>query len=178
MNKMLLWLGLVSIVLVLSCSQCPNEVLLDSFEGEISPKTVDFGSADNCLLKVTANKVLKVCGEQSLKIDYVLRPSGYMWIARGYNLDVKGAAKWNVSPQEINWKKYKIISLQMYGRNSEGVIAFDLKDSGGEIWRFLLDDDFAGWKEIACPINQFFPRKDWQPDTAEKNEVIDYEFSI
>ena len=52
--------------------------------------------------------------------------------------------------------------------------AFDIKDKGQEVWRFLLDDDFTGWKEIACSLKEFFPRKDWQPETAERNEVLDF----
>lgn len=97
-----------------------------------------------------------------------------MWIARGYNLDVKGAAQWLVEPQKISWNKYNTISLQMYGGNSNSVVAFDIKDAKGEIWRFIIDDDFSGWKEIICPFKDFFVRKDWQPDTAEKNEIIDF----
>jgi hypothetical protein len=62
----------------------------------------------------------------------------------------------------------------MYGSNSSGVIAFDLKDKGGELWRFLIDDDFSGWKEVVCPLKEFFPRGDWQPETAERNEKLDF----
>ncbi len=42
------------------------------------------------------------------------------------------------------------------------------------MWRFLLDDDFEGWKEIICPFEQFFVRGDWQPEEAIKNEIIDF----
>lgn len=97
-----------------------------------------------------------------------------MWIARGYDLDVEGAAAWLVSPQEIDWPKYNALKVSMYGGNSGGVVALDIKDSGGEMWRFLLDDDYQGWKEIVCPFEEFFPRKDWQPDDAKKNDIIDY----
>jgi hypothetical protein len=167
----ILW---VSIIFSISCSPAPKEILIDSFEGEINSTTVDFGAKEGSSLKVEADKTFKVCGEQSLKVDYDLKPSGYMWVARGYNLDVKGAAKWLVAPQKIKWRKYDAFVIYMYGRNSEGVIAFDIKDSGGEMWRFLIDDDFRGWKEVVCPFNEFFVRKDWQPQEAERNEVLDF----
>jgi len=152
----------------------PAVVLLDSFEGILNQKTVDYGSADNSGLNIKADNELKVCGEQSLRLEYQLHPSGYMWAARGYGLDVKGAAKWEIEPTAVKWKAYDAFSIQMHGNNSGAVIAFDIKDSGGEVWRSLLDDDFTGWKEIIIPIKNFFPRSDWQPDTAEKNEVLDY----
>jgi len=160
--------------LIVGCSFAPQEVLLDSFEGEINKKTVDYGAAKGSFLEVVADKDQKICGEQSLKIIYELGTSGYMWVARGYGLDVAGAARWLHQPSDINWKAYNAISLQMHGSGSGGVVAFDIKDSGGELWRFLLDDDTAGWKEVVCPLNQFFPRGDWQPDTAEKNERLDF----
>lgn len=166
-------LGLL-VFLALACSPGPAQVLIDSFESEISSETVDYGASENSSISVDAAKDIKVCGEQSLKITYDLRPSGYMWIARGYGLDVKGAAVWEVEPKNISWKRYKAISLSMHGRNSGGVIALDIKDSGGEMWRFLLDDDFEGWKEIICPLAEFFPRGDWQPETAERNEILDF----
>ncbi len=164
----------VFLVILAACSLKPAPLMLDSFEGKIDKSTVDFGAAEKSSVEVFADKDKKVCGEQSLKIVYTLRPSGYMWVARGYNLDVKGAACWEVRPEEINWSKYNAISVYMYGRNSGGVVAFDIKDAGGEMWRFLLDDDFTGWKEIICPFEQFFVRKDWQPQSAEKNEKLDF----
>ena len=157
-----------------SCSPGPSELLLDSFEGKINKETVDFGSSENSSLKVTASRDIKVCGEQSLKLDYELNPSGYMWIARGYGLDIKGAAQWLIEPKDINWAEYNAFSLSMYGNSSRGIIAFDLKDSGGELWRFFLDDDASGWKEVICPLAEFFPRGDWQPENADRNEVLDF----
>ncbi len=160
--------------LVAGCMPPPEDIVLDSFEGLINKETVDYGVADGSSIKVTADTSNPVCGQQALKVEYDLKPSGYMWIARGYNLDVSGAAKWNYKPEEVSWKRYDAVSVQMYGSNSGGVIAFDLKDRGGELWRFLLDDDFAGWKEIVCPFEHFFPRSDWQPETANNNEILDF----
>ncbi len=167
---------LVSLFLVFSssCSKGPSELLLDSFEGAINKETVDFGSSKNSSLKVIAGEGIKVCGEQSLKLDYQLNPSGYMWIARGYGLDVKGAAQWLIEPKAINWAEYNAFSLSMHGNNSGGIIAFDLKDSGGELWRFFLDDDTSGWKKVVCPLAEFFPRGDWQPEDSDQNEVLDF----
>ena len=157
-----------------SCTKAPPEFLIDSFEGEISSETVDFGSSNNSSLTVVSDKEIKACGEQSLRLDFELNPSGYMWAARGYSLKIDGAAKWEASPRDIKWSKYNAFSLYMHGRNSGGVIAFDLKDSGGELWRFFLDDDRAGWKEFICPFAGFFPRRDWQPENADRNEVLDF----
>jgi len=157
------------------CSVAPVEdLMIDSFEGDINKQTVDYGVSEGTTLTVSADKQYKMCQEQSLKIEYDLKPSGYMWIARGYGLDVKSAGKWLIEPQQIVWKNYNAISLQMHGANSGGVIAFDIKDAGGEVWRFLIDDDFSGWKEIICRFSGFFVRRDWQPEAAQKNEIIDF----
>lgn len=170
------FLAIVFLLIIgfVGCSKAPEEVMIDSFEGQIDKVTVDYGAAEGSSLKVEADANIKMCGVQSLKIDYELKPSGYMWIARGYNLDVKGAAKWGVLPQNIKWRSFNAVSLQIYGTNNGGVVAFDIKDKGGEIWRYIIDDDFTGWREIICPLKNFFVRKDWQPDSAVKNEVLDF----
>lgn len=165
---------IIVVFCVTGCGKGPDVVLIDSFEGELNNETVDFGSSSDSTLEVEAEKSLKVCGEQSLKFSYELHPKGYMWIARGYNLDVKGAARWLVKPQKIRWNTYDALTLQMYGNNNAGMIALDIKDAGGEIWRFLLIDDFQGWKEITCPFTEFFVRSDWQPQTAEGNDILDF----
>ncbi len=162
------------LLIMVGCSNAPKEVLIDDFEGPLNQETVDYGSSDNSTLSVSPDRANKVCGQQALKLTYELKPTGYMWAARGYNLDVKGAGQWLVKPEEVAWEKYEAISLQMYGQGNGQIIAFDLKDKGGEIWRFVLDDEVAGWREIICPLEQFFPREDWQPETAERNQVIDF----
>ncbi|UCD15530.1 MAG: hypothetical protein JSV34_00315 [Candidatus Omnitrophota bacterium] len=174
MRKLYFLLAGLGIGAVIGCSAPPQGVLIDSFEGDINARTVDYGAGQGSSLKVEADKSLKVCGSQSLKLDYDLKPSSYMWIARGYNLDVAGAAKWLVKPSEVAWEKYNAISIYMYGGNSDAVIAFDIKDAQGEFWRFIIDDDFGGWKEIICPFSQFFVRGDWQPESATRNEVLDF----
>ena len=173
MRKLVLLLASVLIV-ALGCSRSPKSVILDSFEGVLNHKTVDFGSSSNSSIKVKASQDKKACGNQSMEIIYNLKPSGYMWAARGFRLDVKGAAQWLVKPEDIKWQKYDAISVYAYGANSGGVIAFDVKDSGGEMWRFLIDDNFTGWKKIICPFNRFFPRKDWQPQNADNNGKLDF----
>jgi hypothetical protein len=166
--------ALVTCFLFTGCGKVEQELLLDSFEGVLNSKTVDFGASDGSSLHIEAENALKKCAEQSLKLSYNLKPSGYMWVARGFNLDVKGAAQWLVEPEKIKWKKYNAISFSMYGSESGGMLAFDVKDAGGEIWRFLVDGNFAGWKEITCPFSKFFVRHDWQPETAEKNGTLDF----
>lgn len=162
------------VLLTGGCSFSPPQVLIDSFEGVLNSETVDFGAGNGAVLKISADKELKMCGQQSIKLDYYLKPSSYMWAARGYGLDVKGAALWDVNPRDIDWNKYNAVSVAMFGRNSGAVFAFDIKDNGGELWRFLLNDDFQGWKEIRCPFSEFFDRRDWQPETAQRNAVLDF----
>ncbi|MBN3039498.1 MAG: hypothetical protein JW867_00045 [Candidatus Omnitrophica bacterium] len=164
----------LSLIVILLYISTPKEALIDSFEGPLTKETVDFGAAEGSSVKVSADTQNKVCGEQSLKIEYNLDPSGYMWVARGYNLDVKGADKWLVAPEDIPWKSYNAVSLMMHGSGQGAVVAFDIKDNLGEIWRYVLDDDTKGWKEVICLFKDFFPRKDWQPDNAERNEIIDF----
>jgi len=151
-------------------------LLIDDFEGAISggPEgTVDFGTGENSKVEVTAATDIKHTGNQSLKVTYNALPGGYMWVARGFNLDAKNTA-WLVKPEEIDWKKYNAISFWMYGSNSGTNIAFDVKDNGKEIYRFMLTDDFTGWKQIECPFSDFYPRGDWQPDGADKNGALDF----
>lgn len=160
--------------LVLFGCRPAEPLMLDSFQGEINSETVDFGSADNSEITVSASSDIKLCGQQSLKISYRLVAGGYMWAARGYGLDVPGAADWPVEPGEINWRRYRAVSLAMYGQNSGTIYAFDLKDSGGEIWRSLIDDDFKGWQEIVLPFQNFFSRQDWQPEQAKVSGTLDF----
>lgn len=163
-----------AILLAAACSFGPKEMTLDSFEGDIDNTTVDYGASNSSSMTAIADTELKVCGEQSLKLDYQLKSGGYMWAARGYDLDVIGAAKWETEPQKVPWRNFNAISLQMYGQNTGSVVAFDIIDSGKEYWRFILDDDFSGWKEIICPFDVFFARKDWQPEKTAKNEILDF----
>lgn len=164
-----------TLTLVLSgCRPALKPLLLDSFEGKIDSSTVDFGSSDNSEIKVFASSDKKLCGEQSLEIAYRLEPGGYMWAARGWGLDVEGAACWLIKPADIQWQKYGAISLAMYGQESGAMYAFDLKDKGGQIWRYLIDDDFSGWKEIIISLDNFFSRTDWQPEEAEITETMDF----
>ena len=168
------WIAWFSLVFILVGCQQAKDLVIDSFEGPLNSETVDYGAGKGSSVEVSLSKVLRSCGEQSLKIRYKLRPSSHMWVARGYGLKVKGAGQWEVAPKDIPWKKYNAMGISFYGRNTGAVIAFDVKDAGGEVWRFLLDDDFKGWKEIKCPFANFFVRSDWQPETAQQNEILDF----
>ncbi len=174
MQKQYILVTLISVFLIIGCGRTKPELLIDSFEGDLNDQTVDFGASEGSSVDIQAERTSKVCGEQSLKLTYDLKPSGYMWVARGYNLDVKGAAQWLVKPQRISWKRYQGISISMHGSERGGMLALDVKDAGGELWRFLLDGNFTGWKEIVCPFSEFFARQDWQPQNAQKNGVLDF----
>ena len=163
-----------AVAFMAGCQRAPQPLVIDDFEGTLSKETVDFGSSEGSTVSVSAAADITSCGKQSMKIEYELKPSGYMWIARGYGLDVAGAGQWLEKPDQIKWGSFNAIRIMMYGSGQGGVVAFDLKDAGGEMWRSLLDDDTKGWKEITCPFAGFFPRKDWQPDTAVKNDILDF----
>ena len=177
-------IGIVAVCLVCALflatgvkAQEEKDLLFDDFEGMITggaDGTVDFGSGSGSAVRVSASRDIKNTGDQALKVEYEAVPGGYMWIARGYGLDVKGAACWLATPEEINWKDYTAISFYMYGQDSKGNIAFDIKDNGNEMWRFMVEDNFTGWKQVVCPFEQFFSRSDWQPNTADKNDALDF----
>ena len=160
--------------LIVSCApESKDGLLIDSFEDDLDSSSVDYGASLGSYVKVS-NGNLKVCGRKSLKIDYELISQGYMWVARGSNLDVKGADKWIVKPKDIDFKKYDAFSFYLYGQNNGGVIVFDIKDAKNEMFRFVINDNFSGWKEIICPFSNFFSRKDWQPNNAIVDDKIDF----
>jgi hypothetical protein len=153
-----------------------NTLLLDDFEGPITggPEgTVDYGAGNGDVVIVTAGTDQKVSGEQSLKVVYDAVIGGYMWIAKGFGLDAKNTA-WLINTENVDWKSYSAIAFSMYGTDSKIQVAFDLKDSGNEIYRFVVTDDFVGWKQVVCPFTGFYARDDWQPDNADKNGVMDF----
>lgn len=169
---------IVIFALALVGSSCAENksLLLDDFEGQISggaDGTVDFGSGGGSAVEVTAAEDIKYSGKQSLKVVYNAVPGGYMWVARGFGLDAKNTS-WLVKPQDIDWNKYNAFSFYMYGSDTKTQVAFDIKDNGNEMWRFMLEDNFKGWKKIVCPFKEFFARGDWQPDSADKNANLDF----
>ena len=150
-------------------------LLIDGFEVMISggPEgTVDFGAGNGSSVEVTASTDIVHGGKQSLKVTYDAVPGGYMWVARGTDLDA-GNAGWLVKGADINWNKYNTIAFYMYGSDSQAKIAFDIKDNGGEMWRFVFADNFKGWKQLTCPLGEFVARTDWQPDSADGNAKMD-----
>ncbi len=173
--KTLLMLGMC-LFLVSGCSAQEKTVLLDDFEGPLSggaQGTVDFGAGNGSSLEVVADTANVKAGTQSLKATFDAVSGGYMYIARGFGLDAKNSA-WLLKPEDIQWAAYSRLSFWLYGTGSKQQIAFDVKDSGNEMWRFLVTDDTAGWKQVVCPLKEFFARGDWQPDAADKNANMDF----
>ncbi len=161
----------------LSLAEDPKGLLIDDFEGPIRggiDGTVDFGAGGGSLVEVSGSRAIKFSGEQAIKVTYEAVMGGYMWVARWYELNVKGAGCWRVLPSEIDWKNYSAMSFYMYGENSHTKVAFDLKDNGSEMWRFTVEDNFIGWRKIICPFEEFFARTDWQPNDADRNLVLDF----
>jgi hypothetical protein len=174
MKGFILTLILVFCFSILSCAQ--GSLLIDDFEITISggaAGTVDYGSGEGSSVEVAASREIKYAGSQSLKITYDAIPGGYMWVARGFQLDSKNA-DWLVKPEDINWTDFNAISFYMYGSDSKARIAFDIKDNGNEMWRIMIEDDFSGWKQIICRFDEFFARGDWQPHDADKNANLNF----
>lgn len=158
------------------CFAQEKVLMLEDFQGSVSggPEgTVDFGSGNGSSVLVSAASDVKHSGKQSLKIEYDAVPGGYMYIAKGVELDAK-KANWLLKSSDIDWKRYDAFSFYVFGSDSKTKIAFDIKDNGNELWRYMFEDNFKGWKQITCPFNEFFVRADWQPSSADKNAVLDF----
>jgi Carbohydrate binding domain (family 11) len=138
---------LAALAMLLTVQVCLAEgdnLLLDDFEISVSsgPEgTVDFGAGNGSTVEVTQSTDIKNSGNQSLKVVYDAVDGGYIYVARGTGLDAKNA-NWALKPSDIKWENYSAISFYVYGTDSKAKIAFDIKDSGSEIWRFIIEDDF------------------------------------
>lgn len=157
-------------------AQAAEALLIDDFEGEVSggmDGTFDYGAGNGAQVAVSAAMDIKHSGDQSIQVTYDAPADGYMWVARGFGLDAARTA-WSVKNDQIAWEDYSAFSFYIYGTGSGAEIAFDLKDGGNEMWRFMFTDDTAGWKQIVAPFSSFFVRDDWQPDAADKNEELDF----
>ncbi|MDI6606538.1 MAG: carbohydrate binding domain-containing protein [Candidatus Omnitrophota bacterium] len=172
-----IFLSLVFIFCAFALCSAQQEVLLiDDFEGVLDggpDGTVDFGADAGSTVNVSADTQIKYCANQSMKIDYFANAGGYMWVARGYNLDAANSS-WLVRPDEIDWARYNSFSFYIYGTASKALIAFDIKDNGGQIWRFTFEDNAKGWQRIICPFDTFSVRNDWQPQGADNNGKLDF----
>ncbi|MDD5196896.1 MAG: carbohydrate binding domain-containing protein [Candidatus Omnitrophota bacterium] len=158
-----------------------GDLLIDDFEitaVTIGPEgTVDFGAGNGSTVNVSASTDIKNTGKQSLKVDFEAGNGGYIYVAKGTGLDARNAS-WSINPEDIQWVEYQGFSFYMYGTDSKARLAFDIKDNGNELWRFVVADDFKGWKKIVCNFDKFMVRDDWQPDTADKNAKIDFPIKI
>ncbi len=162
------------------CLAASDNLLLDDLEMAVSngaQGTVDFGAGNGSSVEVTGSTDIKNSGNQALKVVYDAVAGGYIYVARGTGLDAKNA-NWALKPADIKWAEYSGISFYLYGTDSKAQIAFDLKDNGGEIWRYLLSDDFKGWKKIVCSFDKFVVRDDWQPNDADKNGQLDFPIKV
>jgi len=157
-----------------------KNLLIDDFEISISngPEgTVDFGAGNGSNVQVTEAVDIKNSGNKALKVVYDTVKGGYIYVSRGTGLDAKNA-NWSINPTDIKWEEYNAISFYVYGTDSKANIAFDIKDNGGEIWRFITQDDFKGWKRVVCNFDKFVVRDDWQPESADKNGKLDFPIKI
>ena len=157
-----------------------NNLLVDDFEIAITggpDGTVDFGAGNGSSVEVIESTDIKNSGNKAMKVVYDAVGGGYIYVSRGTGLDAKNA-NWNINPSDIKWEEYNAISFYVYGTDSKTRIAFDIKDNGGEIWRFVTEDDFKGWKRVVCNFDKFVVRDDWQPESADKNLQLDFPIKI
>ncbi|MGD0336535.1 MAG: carbohydrate binding domain-containing protein, partial [Candidatus Omnitrophota bacterium] len=152
-------------------------LLLDDFEGEISSGpggTVNSSAGGGSSVEVAASPAIKYSGKQALKITYKAVPLAPSYIVVIRNSHAGSSTNWLAEPEGIIWQDYNAIAFYTYGSDSKTRIAFDIIDSGFEVWRFIFEDNFIGWKQVICPFNEFQPRSDWQPDNADKNHTLDF----
>jgi hypothetical protein len=157
-----------------ACTSGVSSFTLDGFEGELTALTVDYGSGNGSTVNVSSSQDIKHEGSQSIKVEYNTVSGGYMWVARGYGLDVKGAAEWTASPEAIDWSEWGGLSFYVNGEGDGTMIAFDVKDAGGELWRTVFTIDEPGWQQVQVPFEHLFARTDWQPDSARVDDVLDF----
>ncbi len=175
MRKLYLIFILLFAFSVISSAQ-EKELLIDDFSGAISggpDGTVDFGSGGGSTVEVTGSTEINKSGGQVLKVNFYAVNGGYIWVARGASLDARHSA-WLVQPENIKWTDYSAIAFYMYGSGSKAELVFDIKDNGGEIWRYIVVDNFKGWKQVVCKFSDFAVRADWQPDSADKNSELNF----
>jgi len=166
--------------LTFGVSFAADNLLVDDFEVDVSngpAGTFDFAAGNGSSVEVTADNDTKNSGDQSIKVVYDAIKGGYMYIAKGSGLEAKNA-DWQIKPEDIKWVDYQAISFWMYGTDSKAQVAFDIKDNGNELWRFIVVDDFTGWKQIVCSFDKFVLRSDWQPQNADNNGNIDYPIKV
>lgn len=178
----LILIGIVVATLAIFTLRKASPVLvIDSFEGKIIGgvnATVDYGSGSGAKVDVFPAKEPVYHGRQSLKIVYDNTEGGYMWVARGYNLTMKNAGQWRVRPERIKWDNYDALVFYIYGEGNGNQIAVDIIDNGKEYWRYLIKDDKREWREVVIPFTDFKARTDWQPDSATRNNVLDYPINV
>jgi hypothetical protein len=180
MKRLMFLVSAIVLTTALVCFAEEKSLLIDDFEVDVSggpAGTVDFGAGNGSSVQVTADKDIKNSGDQSIKVVYDAVKGGYIYVARGFGLDA-GKANWLVKPEDIKWVDYSAISFYMYGTDSKTQVAFDIKDNGSEIWRYIVTDDFTGWKRIVCSFDKFVVRSDWQPQNADNNGKIDYPIKV
>lgn len=163
-----------ALLVFMGCAAQEKTLLLDDFEGTLSHQTVDFGSGNGSQVNVQGSSETVYSGTQSLRVDYTVVSGGYLWVARGYQLDAPQAAQWSKKPQDINWKHCKGIAFYLYGEAKGAQIAFDIKDANREMFRTMITDDTKGWRRVVCPFSGFVSRSDWQPGNAVVDRVLNF----
>lgn len=165
MKKLILICFIYFIAVGMGCAQDAKKVLvLDDFELDIiagPAGTIGSENGNGSTVEVSADKVNKKSGGQSLKITYDAVSGGFIRVARSFKSD-------------IDWTNYGAISFYLLGAGLGTKIEFDVKDANDEIFRFMVTDDLKDWKLVVCPFDQFFARGDLQPANAMANAALDF----
>lgn len=76
-----------------------------------------------------------------------------------------------------DWSNYKLISLNIFGGNTNQVITLLITDSSGKAQAIALRDNFKGWKQIDIPLNPDQEWSDWKrPGFPNLSDVLTIEF--
>jgi hypothetical protein len=75
---------------------------------------------------------------------------------------------------KINWENYGAISFYIKGTSPGVSLAFDIKDTLGKVFRFIVKDVSGDWKQVVCPFAEFFPYRDGQLSDATADDVLDF----
>jgi hypothetical protein len=177
MKKITIFAVIVGFLIIGSvfAQETTKGLLIDDFEDSlVAVKTIDAGATNGSMVHASIDPMEKHSGAQSLKIKYDAVSGGDIWVSRGAGSGIPGAVPWLVELDKIAWANYGAISFYLKGMGSGALLAFDVKDAGGEIFRFMVKDNDKDWKQVVCAFDQFFSRGDWQPANAEKNGVLDF----
>lgn len=154
----------------ISCApQDKSEIVIDRFDSDKAPETVEYGAKNLGQLYVTSDKRHFGSSGRSLKMTVKLLPDSYHFLASGDGLaDPKFA--WEKRPQDLDWHKIAGLRYRLFISEIKGApagvnsvrIATDIVDGDGEILRARTEVQAGAWAEVFVPFNTLVSRADYQ----------------